>query len=296
MGKIIRNGGTRFRLGLRLAFVALTNGYVEGFIKGKIFTGSSKEVCLPGLNCYSCPGALGACPIGAMQAVLSDRNYNFSFYVFGFLTIMGALFGRLICGWLCPFGLLQDLLYKIPFYKKLHSIKGEKYLSYLKYIILLVFVIILPILILDVVGQGNPWFCKWICPSGTFMAGWPLVLMNEGIREAAGMLFLWKNFILITILILSIMIFRPFCRYLCPLGAIYGLFNPVSMYQLKVDHNLCTSCKKCQSTCKLNIATYENPSSKECIRCGDCVRACPEKAISSGIIVASGIIEKNSLK
>ena len=92
--------------------------YAVGFINGKIYDGSLKKLCLPGLNCYSCPGALGSCPIGSLQAVLGSRNFQFSFYIFGFLMLMGAVFGRFVCGWMCPFGLVQDLLYKIPFIKK----------------------------------------------------------------------------------------------------------------------------------------------------------------------------------
>lgn len=291
MGKMMIRGREPRNLWLRLAFAALTNGYVKGFVTGRIFTGPSKQVCLPGLNCYSCPGALGACPIGGIQAVLADRNFSFPFYVLGFLTIVGAFLGRIVCGWLCPFGLFQDLLHKIPLGKKYKEVKGEKYLIYLKYVILAVFVILLPMLVLDFVGQGEPWFCKWICPSGTLMAGWPLVIANEGIREAAGWLFAWKNLILFAIIGLSVVIFRPFCRFLCPLGAIYGFFNNVSAYRHLVDEKRCTRCGVCQKTCKMNIPVYDKPNSSECIRCRDCIQACPEQAIT-----ATGIKEKKCLQ
>ena len=102
------------RLWFQAAFFALTNGYVTGFTQGKIYTGKAKYLCAPGLNCYSCPGALMSCPIGSLQAVLDGRGFALSCYVFGFLMAFGALFGRFICGWMCPFGLVQDLLYRIP--------------------------------------------------------------------------------------------------------------------------------------------------------------------------------------
>ncbi|MEG0831084.1 MAG: 4Fe-4S binding protein, partial [Acidaminococcaceae bacterium] len=86
----------------------LSNSYLQGFTQGKIFTGPSKQLCLPGLNCYSCPGALGACPLGSLQAVLGQRNFSFSFYLVGFFLLVGSLCGRFICGWLCPFGWVQD--------------------------------------------------------------------------------------------------------------------------------------------------------------------------------------------
>ena len=86
----------RFRLLIQLASAALVNGYAAGFAGCKIFTGTSKMVCLPVLNCYSCPGALGACPIGSLQAVEGGAKHNISFYVLGTLMLFGVLFGRLI--------------------------------------------------------------------------------------------------------------------------------------------------------------------------------------------------------
>lgn len=281
MGKLLNHLKTRLRLLVQLGFTALSNGYTKGFSEGAIFTGPSKAVCVPGLNCYSCPGALGACPIGSLQATLGSRNYRFAFYVLGFLMIVGALWGRFICGWLCPFGLVQDLLYKIPFVKKLKKLPGDRWLKWLKYVILVVLVILLPLFAVDIVGQGQPWFCKYVCPSGTLMAGVPLVLLNEGLRAAIGWLYAWKLLILIGILLLSVLVYRPFCRYLCPLGAIYGLFNPVALARYRIDRDKCTRCGACQRACKLDIRTFETPNSPECIRCGDCRRACPHGAIQT---------------
>lgn len=269
----------RLRLWVQTGFTLITNGYVKGFTDGSIYTGQMKSYCLPGLNCYSCPGALGSCPIGATQAVIASRNYSFSFYLTGFFLIIGALLGRFVCGWLCPFGLIEDLLYKIPAGKKITAVRGDRYLRFLKYGILLVFVILLPMFILDIVGQGEPWFCKWICPSGTLFAGWPLVLLNEGIRGAAGFLFAWKSLILMVLIVLSVIIYRPFCKYLCPLGAIYGLFNPISLYRYRIDRDKCTNCKECQKVCRMNIRVSEKPNSAECIRCGDCISVCKTNAL-----------------
>ncbi len=275
----VKTVSRQIRTWVQVGFTAVTNGYWKGFAEGRIYTGTSKAVCVPGLNCYSCPGALGSCPLGALQSVIAARNYTISYYLAGFFLVVGALLGRFVCGWLCPFGLFQDLLYKIPGFWKITTIRGDRYLRFLKYGILLVFVIILPMFVLDFVGQGEPWFCKWICPSGTLMAGWPLVIMNEGIRKAAGFLFIWKNLILIALIVLSLMIYRPFCRYLCPLGAIYGLFNPVSLYRYQVDKKICTNCHDCQRVCRLNICVSEKPNSPECIRCGECLSACGNKAL-----------------
>ena len=265
----------------QLVFAALSNGYAAGFAQGKIYKGSGKFFCLPGLNCYSCPGALGACPIGSLQAVLTSREYRFSAYVLGFLLLFGALFGRLVCGWLCPFGLVQDLLHKIPLGKKLRRLPGERGLRMLKYGVLAGFVIVLPLTVLDIVGQGQPWFCKYICPSGTLFAGIPLIASNPPLRAALGFLFTWKAAILVVLLLLSVLIWRPFCRYLCPLGAIYGCFNPIALYRFRIDEDKCTHCGACQRACRLDIAVDRTPNSAECVRCGDCRRACPHGAICS---------------
>lgn len=267
------------RTWVQFGWTALTNGYTAGFFKGNIYKGPLKSVCIPGLNCYSCPGALGACPIGAFQSVLASRNYQFAFYVAGFLMLIGALLGRFVCGWLCPFGLVQDLLHKIPFGKKRKTLPGDRWLKYLKYVILAGFVIILPLTVLDLVGQGQPWFCKYICPSGTLFGGIPLLAANESLRQALGWLFTWKAAILAGLLILSVFVYRPFCRYLCPLGAIYGLFNPIAFHRLTVDKEKCVDCGLCQKVCPEDIPVQITPNSPECIRCGKCRQACPTGAI-----------------
>ncbi len=257
----------------------ISNSYYKGFLDGSIYTGSGKEVCLPGLNCYSCPGALGACPIGAMQAVVSSRSFQLSYYITGYLTMLGAGLGRFVCGWLCPFGFAQDLLFRVPVIKRYVPSRPDKFLRVIKYGILIVFVLLLPMFVLDFVGQGQPWFCKWICPSGTLMAGWPLSILNDGIRETIGFLFFWKTAILIGLLILSMFVYRPFCKYLCPLGAIYGMFNPISFYRFRLNESLCTNCNACLQVCKMNVNVKKHPNSPECIRCGDCLNVCKTKAL-----------------
>jgi len=260
----------------------LTNSYLIGFIQGKIYKGKLKNLCVPGLNCYSCPSAVGSCPIGSLQAVIGSWNFKFAFYVAGFLVFVGALIGRLVCGWLCPFGLIQDLLHKIPFPKKWKTFRGDKLLRKLKYIILLVFVILLPMFLVDVLGQGAPYFCKLLCPAGTLEGGIPLVLLNKSMRSALGWLYAWKNVLLAITIFLSIVIYRPFCKYICPLGAIYSVFNPISVFKYQVDEKKCTHCGACAKVCKMQIEPVQNANHPECIRCGQCRKACPTKAITSG--------------
>ena len=264
----------------QILWALLTNSYLLGFIQGKIYRGKLKNLCVPGLNCYSCPGALGSCPIGSLQAVIGSWNFKFAFYVSGFLVFTGALMGRLVCGWLCPFGLIQDLLHKIPFPKKYSSFYGDRLLRKLKYIILLVFVILLPMFLVDILGQGAPYFCKLICPAGTLEGGIPLVLLNRSMRSALGWLYAWKNILLAVTVILSVLIYRPFCKYICPLGAVYSIFNPISVFQYQVSEKKCTRCGICTKECSMQVDPVKHPNHPECIRCGHCKKVCPSGAIT----------------
>lgn len=268
---------SRFRGWIQAAATLLTNIHLPNFIKGGIYQGKGKAVCVPGLNCYSCPGAAGACPIGSFQAVVGSSKFRFSYYITGFLILLGVLLGRFICGFLCPFGWLQELLHKIPG-KKL-STKKLKPLTYLKYAILLLAVVLLPAIVVNDLGMGDPFFCKYICPQGVLEGAIPLAAVNEGIRSALGPLFNRKLIILIVVVVLSVLFYRPFCKWICPLGAFYALMNKVSLLGIKVDEHKCVSCGKCARVCKMDVDVTKTPNHTECIRCGKCITACPTDAI-----------------
>lgn len=278
MDKIKKQPG-KIRLLMQCAFAALSNGHLIGFATGKIYTGPLKVLCSPGLNCYSCPGALGACPIGALQAVLNSKQYHIALYVLGLLTVLGTFFGRLICGFLCPFGLVQDLLHKIPTAKKIRKLPGERYWRCLRFVLLGLFVILLPMTVHNLFGIGDPWFCKYICPVGTLEAGIPLVLLNPELQSAIGWQYAWKIAILLLVLVASAFIYRPFCRYLCPLGAIYAFFNRFAIYRYHIDASKCIACGACQKACEFDIPVWQKPNSVDCVRCGNCRSACPTGAI-----------------
>lgn len=272
-----KNFLARFRGWIQAAAILLTNIHIPNLFKGKIYQGNVKTMCVPGLNCYSCPAATGACPIGAFQAVVGSSKFKFTYYITGFFILLGVLLGRFICGFLCPFGWFQDLLHKIPG-KKLSTAK-LKPLRYLKYVILVVFVILLPAFVTNSLGMGDPFFCKYICPQGVLEGAIPLALANSGIRAALGHLFTFKFTVLALFIILSILFYRPFCKWICPLGAIYSLFNKVSFLKIQVDHEKCVGCQKCSRVCKMDVNVVDTPNHPECIRCGECMKACPTDAI-----------------
>ena len=270
------------RKAVQLGWGLLTNAHITGFVKGTIYQGPLKNFCVPGMNCYSCPGALGACPIGAMQSLFDARRRKFAFSVVGYLAALGLLVGRFICGWLCLFGLIQELLYKIPLPKLKVPKKLDRVLRYLKYAVLLILVFLLPFFWRSELGVGEPFFCKYLCPVGTLEGGVPLVLLQEQLKSAAGFLFRWKFALMALVLLSSVYIHRPFCKYLCPLGAFYALFQKVSVLRLKLDGEKCVSCGKCEKICPMGVTVTRDPNSAECIRCGACVRACPAGALRFG--------------
>ena len=271
-----------FQRTVQLVSAVLVNGYMAGFQKGRIFTGGTKAVCVPVLNCYSCPGALGACPIGALQTALGGLKGHFPFYVLGLLTLFGVALGRAVCGLLCPFGLVQDLLHKIPLPKIKVPKRIDRPARYLKYGVLLVLVIGLPAFAVTETGVRMPYFCKYLCPAGTLEGGIPLMIADPALRELAGGLFSWKVLVLAVILAASMVIHRPFCRYLCPLGAFYALFNRFSFFQMSVERDRCVGCGMCERICPMEVEAVRNINSPECIRCGKCRAGCPAGAISSG--------------
>ena len=260
---------------MQLYFALLFNANLKGFITGNIYQGSSKQFCAPGINCYSCPGAIAACPLGSLQGSFS-AHHSTIYYVGGILLLYSLLFGRMICGWLCPFGLIQELFYNIKT-PKLKKSPVTRLLSWLKYVILVFFVFIVPIMY-AFRDTPLPTFCKYICPAGTLEGGISLLsnAVNESYFSMLGYLFTWKFMLLVSIMVGCIFIFRLFCRFLCPLGALYGIFNKISFFGIKVNMDKCTQCGICKTTCKVDI---HHVGDQECISCGECVAACPTQAI-----------------
>lgn len=245
----------------------ILNSHFLVFKGRNLYQGDLKKILCPSLNCYSCPLAITSCPIGAIQHFAIIKA--FPYYILGFLGSLGMIFGRAQCGWICPFGFLQDLLYF-----KTKKIKVKKIFFSLKY---LIFILMIPLSTIRL----EPVFCQFICPSGTLFAGIPQVFLENSLRSLLGFLYWWKISLMIIILISVIFIKRFFCRVLCPLGAFYSFFNRISIYQLNVDKEKCTKCNRCEEVCPVDIRIYEDEKNLECIRCNKCIRICPFKAISA---------------
>jgi Polyferredoxin len=274
----------RLRIWIQVLWVFLCNGYWAFPASGTLYQGPLKVLCSPGLNCYSCPAATTFCPIGSLQQLLlgvrlalQNGHAYVGGYVVGCMGLLGTVFGRMICGWACPFGLVQDMLYRIPSPK---AAIPEK-LALGKYLVLLLLVVLLPLTVINDFGLGLPWFCTFLCPAGTLEAGIPMLLLMPELRPAAGILYLYKLGVLVLVLLWSVASFRPFCRTLCPLGAFYGLFNRISLIRLKFNADNCTKCGACHRICPMGIRVDQSPNSGECIRClRCCTEACQSDALS----------------
>lgn len=263
------------RLFTQLTAFFLANPLLGNFFSGHIYQGRLKGGCLPILNCYSCPAAISSCPLGSLQSMAAGLVPRTSLYVLGILVVAAGTAGRWFCGWICPFGLIQDLMGRLTSLR----LKIPFILTRIKYI-LIPLVIILPILWVDVNGFGSPYFCQYICPQGTLTAGIPLLLTNPELRLMIGTVFWVKIVILILIMLSSIFYKRSFCRIICPLGAFLGLFNKYALFKLFYTPENCSKCGRCTGVCPVGLDVPDNLNSSECIRCLACKKECASGLIS----------------
>lgn len=249
--------------------LVLPNGYLKGFAAGEaaLYQGALKGVCSPLLNCYACPSALFSCPIGTLQHFMVTGA--FPTYAIGTLSVVGVSVGRMTCGTLCPFGFLQDLLYKFRVWKA----SMPFVLRHMRFAVLILLVFLLPYI------THQNWFSK-LCPMGTLIGGLPWVTLNLNVRSMVKGMFWVKIGILLFFITTSMSVKRPFCRAACPLGAIFSLFNRVSFLRLAWNQDTCTRCGKCQKVCPVDIRIDRNPDSVDCLRCLDCTK-CPSVKLTT---------------
>ena len=302
--------GTWVRLSLYRGWVQ----FVSALVTNSWFTQRvTKGLPCLSLNCYACPLAVTACPIGSIQHFAALRQVPL--YVLGVVGLAGVLGGRFACGWLCPFGWLQEWLNKIPIPKwriqpreraswwvlltaTLAYAAGGWAVVHLAKVALWPFglylaagfalyallgasqlysvvglVVILPFLYLE------PWFCK-LCPAGMLEGGIPQVLLDTSLRELVGSFFWLKLGLLLLFLAWMVVTRRPFCRWICPLGALWSPLNRWSTLQMAVDQEACQHCGRCREVCPVDICIYEDPNAGACVRCMRCVSECPNSCVT----------------
>ena len=251
----------------------------------------------PFINCQSCELATGACALGTFQ--MSMLNHTLPLALIGKLILVGILSGRLICGWICPYGFLSDIFDKIPGKRINISLK----FSYIKYVFLIVFVISS----LSYLFRNNVkhlFYCSYICAAG-FYYGVLEYALTTGLKAVISE-FPLIHYMLVCHFVMGILIIvgsiklggRFFCKYICPLGTFYGLFNKTALFRLKLNNNKCTGCKRCISVCpmKISILNKSHLSRSSCILCGRCEKICPTKKIeySFGLSKQKTLINKPS--
>lgn len=266
-GALKRGGPGLRRLKTQLTSAVIAN---SGLAAPGLLPGL-KACSYPFLNCYACPLSIGACPIGTIQHFAIIRRVPL--LVVGFLGVVGSIWGRMSCAWLCPFGLVQDLLHRIPWPGRKLKVDTRRW-SWVKYVVLVVLFLVIPYVTLE------PWFCK-LCPAGTLEGGLPWLGLSVPLRALVGPLFGLKMAILAVFVLASVLLSRPFCRFACPLGATYGLANRWSRVQVAVDHDKCTDCGRCEASCPMGIKPQRDLASTDCIRCEECVGSCEHIHVTS---------------
>jgi NADPH-dependent glutamate synthase beta subunit-like oxidoreductase/ferredoxin len=247
----------------------LANGWIPVAWTKAIYQGPLKSFCLPLLNCHGCPLAVFSCPIGALGHYVGI--HVIPFFLLGFLALVGLLVGRMACGWICPFGLIQDLMYRIPS-RKYHL---PRLFRYGKYVSLFLIVGLITYL------TGETWFCR-LCPDGGLIAGLPWMLWSpqDPLTGAviigwsmAGSLYALKMTILCGFLVLFVLIKRPFCRGACPLGGFWAMFSRISLIKVRTGRVNSYDCQAGREVCPVDLKVCSDLPSPECINCFLCTQA-----------------------
>ena len=188
-----------------------------------------------------------------------------AFLFFAVLAIVG---NKLICGWACPFGALQELIYHLPILKK---IKKRKLPFVVSNSIRSALFVVMLLFLFGVVG-GRKGFVVY-----HFMN--PFNLFNLDIETV------WVGATILLTLVLSFGFYRPFCQFICPFGLLSWALERISFSRVRIDHELCTGCNACVHACPLNAAK-DRVAGKilpaDCFSCARCLNVCPVDAISYG--------------
>lgn len=249
----------RIRFKVQLAFAAIFN---LGLFKWHF-------ICFPVLNCHSCPISIFACPIGVIGQFAAMGLFPLT--VIGGIALAGLLAGRILCGWACPFGFVQDLLYKVPYVK----FSLPAWTRFIKYGIFVGLVVAVPIFLTPAFPL---YFCR-LCPVATVESAVPWAIIN-GTTDAVSLAI--RLVILFAIVILAMGHRRFFCKVICPLGACLSVFNRFAAV-FPERNSKCVDCGVCNKVCPMEtksarFGVYDDRA-EECISCLDCHKKCPTDAI-----------------
>ena len=223
-----------------------------------------RSMCAPVFHCYACPLATLGCPIGVLAGF--SALHIFPFIALGLVLAVGALVGTALCGWACPFGFLQDLAGRVP----TPRFRLPGWTGYLRYAVLVGLVLAVP----HFFGKDHPlYFCR-LCPAGALEAALPGVVRAAWVGGET----VWPNAakIAVTAVVVAALFvtWRPWCRVLCPLGALYSLANRVSLLALRLDRAEFAACRQCRKACRAGIDPMVSPNDSRCVRCLDCTGHC----------------------
>lgn len=262
----------KYRNPLRYAVQGISLLGLHGFI---FFAAAYQAIgaqwlCLPILSCHACPVTWTACPVGMLVHFAGWRIFPFA--ALGILIAFGALVGRFFCGWVCPFGIFQGLLYRIPSPK----ISLPAWTNYIKYAVLVLMVFAFPYFLGELTALS---FCR-ICPAAAVQAVVPY-WFTDGFSWG-GTLMTVRFAFLVFVIFLAIVASRSFCRVFCPIGALMAPFNYLAFWRVRPKSKPCVVCKGCDRYCPTDVKPSERLTEgidahrvADCIVCHDCMTFCP---------------------
>lgn len=213
------------------------------------------------------------CPFGGVASIYKfatvgtfvQKIHESSFILMFIAFILAILFGPVICGWVCPFGSFQEWVGKLGkkiFKKKYNQLipnNFDKYLRFIRYIILLLVI---------------------------YKTAATAKLMFQDVDPYYALFNFWSDEVSVTALIvlgvtilLSLFVERPWCKYVCPYGAVLGIFNLFRVFKIRRNSSTCINCKACDKACPMNISISTSVAvlDHQCISCMKCTseNACP---------------------
>lgn len=228
------------------------------------------------------PSVDALCPFGGFETLytfFATGNYVPRILISGLILAGGIIataifFKRGFCGWVCPFGTIQELLGKISKKKITIPEKFDRFAKYTKYLVLIAILVGTAITGTLVFRNYDPFITFFHFGEGVI---W-------GTAETTGVYLTFA--ILVITLLLSIFIERAWCRYFCPLGATISIFSWMGLSKIKRNEKTCIDCKLCDKVCpaRVNISTKKEVKDIECIDCMQCVDSCPKKSLSINIL------------